>query len=208
MNQSVKFWDRIAKFYSKQAIANVPAYEKKLEVTRGYLRPDSTVLEFGCGTGSTAIVHAPFVKHVRATDVSAKMLEIAREKAKAQGVGNIVFEQQSIDELQVADASIDAVLGLSILHLLEDRDAAIAKVHRMLKPGGVFVSNTVCMGDGMKWFRRVAPLGAFLGLLPLVKFFGPADLERSLKDAGFQIDYNWQPPGGRSVFIVAKKAAR
>jgi len=80
---SAKFWDRIADRYSRKPVADEAAYQKKLQVTREYLRPDMEVLEFGCGTGSTAIVHAPCVKQIRAIDVSAKMIEIARHKADA-----------------------------------------------------------------------------------------------------------------------------
>jgi len=39
-------------------------------------------LEFGCGTGSTALLHASFVKHMTATDISDEMIEIAKQKAK------------------------------------------------------------------------------------------------------------------------------
>ncbi len=59
----------------------------------------------------------------------------------------MTFKRSSIDEFSVRDRTFDAVLGLSILHLLEDRDAVIAKAHDMLKPGGIFVSSTVCMGN-------------------------------------------------------------
>ena len=78
MDRSNKFWDRIAKRYSKQPIADEAAYQKKLEVTRRYFRPDMEVLEFGCGTGSTAIIQAPYVKHIHAIDISSKMIEIAQ----------------------------------------------------------------------------------------------------------------------------------
>ena len=79
MTTSTGFWDRIADRYSKQPIADQDAYQRKLDVTRTYFRPDMDVLELGCGTGGTAILHAPYVRHVRAVDISARMLEIARE---------------------------------------------------------------------------------------------------------------------------------
>ena len=41
------------------------------------------VLEFGCGTGGTAIIHAPYVKHIRAIDISGNMIAIAKGKAEA-----------------------------------------------------------------------------------------------------------------------------
>lgn len=46
----------------------------------------------------------------------------------------------------------------------------------MLKPGGVFVTSTVCLGDTMKFFKLIGPVGRFLGLMPLVKVFTIADL--------------------------------
>ena len=206
MNREARFWDRIATRYAQRPVADEAAYEKKLEKTRESLRPDMKVLEFGCGTGSTAIAHAPYVAHIRATDVSANMIEIAREKGEAMNVGNVTFEQASIEDLEVAAESIDVVLGLSILHLVADRAAAIAKVRKMLKPGGVFVSNTACLGDKLKFFKLIAPIGRVLGLIPRVEVFTRQELEDSLRVAGFEIDYQWQPGGGVAVFIVARKA--
>ena len=73
MAQPTKFWDKIADHYSKQPIADEAAYQKKLQVTQAYFQPEMEVLEIGCGTGSTALIHAPYVKHIRAIDFSANM---------------------------------------------------------------------------------------------------------------------------------------
>jgi len=163
-------------------------------------------LEIGCGTGSTAIIHAPFVKHIRATDVSLKMIEIAQSKAAKDGIENITFEVAPCDEINVPDQSLDIVLGMSILHLLENRDEIIAKVYRMLKPGGAFVSSTVCLTGIMKLLKPVIPVGAFFGKMPqCVKFFSRRELEQALIDAGFVIEYQWQPDKNKALFIVAKK---
>jgi len=206
MNHSTKFWDKIAERYAKQPIADEASYQKKLQVTQQYFHPEMEVLEFGCGTGSTAIIHAPYVKHIRAIDISSKMIEIAQDQADAQNIKNIKFEQLTIDELTVSDCTFDVVLGLSILHLLENKEQVIAKVHKILKPGGIFVSSTVCLGDAMQWFKIIAPIGKFFGLFPLVKVFTAKELENSLVDANFTIDYQWQPSKNKAVFIVAKKA--
>jgi len=203
-----RFWDRIAEKYARQLVADEAAYQRKLRVTRDYLRPDMELLEFGCGTGSTALVHAPFVNHISAIDLSAKMIEIARGKAAAAEVTNVTFEQLSIDDLDAPDHTYDAVLGLSILHLLRDMDGAIAKVRRMLKPGGLFITSTVCVGDTlmMSVIGRVASVGRWFGLLPYVRVFTPDDLEARLTGAGFAIEHRWQPGKGKAVFIVARKA--
>jgi ubiquinone/menaquinone biosynthesis C-methylase UbiE len=157
------FWDRIAKRYAKKPVGDEAAYQRKLATTREYFRSDMEALEIGCGTGSTAIAHAPYVRHIRATDISDKMIEIAREKAAAAKVGNVTFETGAIEDLDVANESVDAVLALSVLHLLDDKEAAVARIHDVLRPGGIFVSNTVCLGDSMKWFRFVGPIGRWLG---------------------------------------------
>ncbi len=201
------FWDRIAERYSRRPIADEAAYEKKLKVTREYLRPDMTVLELGCGTGGTALLHAPYVRHIRAIDISRKMIEIAWTKAAAEGTDNVSFERATLDELSIPAESFDAVLGLNVLHLLPNKEATIARVYELLRPGGVFVTSTACLaGLAKAWpLRLVLPIGRLLGRLPLVRFFTRAQLADSLTDAGFSIDYEWQPGKGKAVFMVAKK---
>ena len=205
MAGSKKFWDRIAKRYAKKPVDDEAAYQRKLAKTREYFRPDMEVLEIGCGTGSTAFAHAPYVRHIRATDISDGMIEIAKGKASAAGVDNVTFEAIGIEDLDAEDESLDAVLALSLLHLLEDRDAAIARIHAMLKAGGIFVSNTVCLGDSMRWFRFIGPIGHWLGVFPLVRVFTRNELEASLAGAGFRIEHAWQPDK-RVVFIIARKS--
>ncbi len=100
---------------------------------------------------------------------------------------------------------LDMVLGLSILHLLENKAEVMAKVHRMLKPGGVFVTSTACLGDTMKFFKVIGPIGRFLRLIPLVRVFTEQELIDSFTAAGFDIDYQWRPDKGQAVFVVAKK---
>jgi len=205
MAQAAQFWNKVAEKYSKQPIADEAAYQKKLTVTRDYLRPDMDVLEIGCGTGSTAILHAPYVKHIHAIDFSANMIAIAQ--GKAEHIDNVTFEQATIEQLDIPAQSLDVVLGLSILHLLKDKEAAIARVYQILKPGGVFVTSTPCIGDTKSWFKLIAPIGRFLGVFPFVAVFTTQELETSLTRTGFELDYQWQPDKSKAVFIVAKKPA-
>lgn len=199
-----RFWDKLAERYASQPIADEAAYQRKLQITRDYLRPDMDVLEFGCGTGGTAILHAPHVRHITAIDFSASMLAIARRKAAETGVGNLSFEQADITSFAAPQGSFDVILGLSILHLLADKDAVIAKVFRLLKPGGVFISSTTCVGDTMGLFKLIAPLGKAVGLLPQLDVMTTAELVASLTGAGFAIEQQWQPGRVKAVFIVAR----
>jgi ubiquinone/menaquinone biosynthesis C-methylase UbiE len=205
MDRETAFWNKLADKYSRRPISDEAAYQKKLEVTRKYFQPDMEVLEIGCGTGTTAIAHAPFVGHIRATDLSTRMVEIAKDKAKAAGIDNVTFEALSVDALDVPGASIDVVMAHSVLHLLEDKERAIADIHNMLKPGGVFVTSTACIGDMMLPIRLIVPVGRFLRLFPLVQVFSVAELKGTLENAGFEIDYEWQPKKSAAAFIICRK---
>lgn len=205
MDPSARFWDRIAKRYSRQPVSDEVSYQKKLQITRELFHPEMELLEFGCGTGSTALVHAPHVKHIHAIDISSKMIEIAREKAAKSKIENVTFEQATLETINPQPESFDMILGLSILHLVEDRDAAIAKVAKMLKPGGHFVSSTACLGDHLKFFKLIAPIGRLLGLLPVLRVFSTQELVTSLENAGFEIEQCWSPGKIKGVFIVARK---
>ena len=205
MDRETAFWNKLADKYSRRPVADEAAYQKKLDATREYFEPDMEVLEIGCGTGSTAIAHAPYVKHIRASDLSTRMVEIAKDKAKAAGIDNVTFEALSVDALDVPDASIDVVMAHSVLHLLEDKERVIADFHQMLKPGGVFVSSTACIGDMMLPLRLIIPVGRFLRLFPLVNIFSVAELKDSLANAGFEIDYEWQPKKSAAAFIICRK---
>lgn len=195
----------MAKRYARQPIADEAGYRQKLEVTRTYFRPDMHVLEFGCGTGSTALTHAPHVARIDAIDFSERMIGVAKQKAQAQDVGNVTFETATIEDWPAADESYDAVLGLSILHLLENPKAVLAKVHRLLKPGGYFVSSTVCIADKKGIARRILPIGHALGLLPLVRAMSGEGIVADLRRAGFQINHHWWPGPDKAVFIVATR---
>lgn len=206
MDKSSKFWNKIANFYSKRPVADEATYQKKLELTRNYFRPDMEVLEFGCGTGSTAISHSPFVKHILALDFSSEMIRLCLEKAEAAGIGNVTFKCSGFDEFSAPDASFDAVLALNILHLMKNWEEVIARVHKMLKPGGIFVTSTPCIGDSIiRHFKYIVYIGHFFGLLPLVEVITEKQLEKIITDYGFVIEHQWRPKKHAAVFIVAKK---
>ena len=208
-SKNARVWDRFAKGYSQQPIKDEEAYQKKLQVTQSYLKPTDSVVEIGCGTGGTALYHSKFVRNVLATDLSVNMIDIARQKAVDAGVSNVEFRQTSVDALELPAASQDVVLGLSILHLLPNRDAVMHKVHGWLKPGGLFVTSTVCIGDmgsTTKFFiQRLLPVGQFLGLMPTVKAITKEDLRTSFQQTGFTIEHEWQPNKEAAVFIIARK---
>ena len=204
MKEPKEFWNKSAPRYAKSPVRDEAAYHKKLAISQEYFQADWSILEFGCGTGSTAIIHAPCVKHVVATDISDKMLEIAEQRARNAGIENISFQQGTLNNLALKAESFDAVLGLNVLHLLEDVEAAISRVHWLLKPEGIFISSTVLIKEVSFFWRLLIPLMQALGLAPYVNCFGKQELMSKLINAGFSVELEWQP-ATESIFIVAKK---
>lgn len=205
MAAAYEFWDKMAARYAAQPIADESAYQRKLRETRARLRPDMDLLELGCGTGSTALVHAPHVRHIRAVDFSEAMISIARAKADAAGISNVDFEQAAVEGLALAPASLDMVLALSLLHLLRNKRAVIAEVFRALRPGGLFVTSTTCIRETMPLLGWVSPLTNRLGLVPYLDPMNSAELVAALTDAGFIIEHRWQPSRKAALFVIACK---
>lgn len=204
-----RFWDRIARKYAADPIADMAGYEKTLERTRSYLGSGDTVLEFGCGTGSTALRLAPHVARMIATDISAEMITIAREKAEAQGCSNVDFRRAPLIDGAVAETGLDAVLAYSVLHLVADRRALLARLHGMLKPGGLFISKTPCLSEMNPLIRVALPLMQVIRKAPYVEFFSGADLEADVAAAGFRIiEKGRHATKGKDIrlFLVAQRA--
>lgn len=209
MPASAAFWDRTAERYAATPIVDEAAYQTKVAATQRLLRPDMELFEFGCGTGSTALLHAPHVRHIRAVDFSARMIEIAKGKAANAGVNNVTFEQGAIETVDLAPQSLDMVLALSVLHLLGNTEAAIEKVFAALKTGGYFVSSTACIREMVPVLGLIAPITNWLNLrfLPYLDVMNSGQLVRAIADAGFAIEHQWQPSRKAALFIIARKPA-
>jgi ubiquinone/menaquinone biosynthesis C-methylase UbiE len=182
-----RFWNRIARKYAADPIADMAGYERTLERARHYLKGDEMAFEFGCGTGTTALKLAPFVERIVATDISGEMIAITREKAKAEGRLNAVFEVATPDAAPWPDGTFDVAFGFNVLHLLAAREAALRGVHRLLKPGGLFIFKTPCLKDVNPLVRIAVPVMQAFGKAPFVGFFTAEDLERETAAAGFDI---------------------
>lgn len=204
------FWDTRARKYAASPIADMDGYERTISETRQRLKPTDTVLEFGCGTASTALKLAPAVARYVATDFSSGMLDVAREKAAAEGVGNIEFAVAAPEAAPWSEASFDAVLAFNLWHLVAKRDVALRSVHRLLKPGGLFISKTPCIGEMNPGLRLAIPLMQLVGQAPHVDVFSAETLEREIAAAGFTIleraRHGTRKKQEPRIYIVAQKA--
>jgi ubiquinone/menaquinone biosynthesis C-methylase UbiE len=181
-----KFWDGVARKYAVDPIADVAGFERTLAAAR-VLIEGRAAFEFGCGTGTAALKLAPSAARYVASDISNEMIAIAREKAAAEGGSKAEFVVATADAAPFETGSFDAVLGLNVLHLIEDRAAALAGAHRLLKPGGVLITKTPCLSEMNPLIRLAVPVMQAMGKAPHVAFFNAAELEAEIAAAGFKI---------------------
>ncbi len=204
-----RFWDRISRKYAKDAIADPGGYERTLERTRALLKPDDWALELGCGTGTTALRLAGEVQRYLATDLSPGMIAIAREKQSARDVPTLVFQVATAEDPILEAGQYNAVLGFNYLHMVRDVPGTLRQVHRLLAPGGMFISKTPCLGDMNPRLSLVLlPVMRAIGKAPYVSVLRQAGLCRLVSSAGFDIlatENHASRGDDRRPFIVARK---
>ncbi len=184
---NIRFWNREARKYAASPIGDLAGFERTLERVRELVPVGSRVFEFGCGTGTAALKLAPHAGRILATDISDEMVTIAREKATAEGISNVVFEVGTAEDQRWGEHQYDAALGFNILHLVPDRPAALSGVHRLLKPGGLFISKSVSLAEMNPMIRLAVPLMRAIGKAPYVDTVTEAQLVSEIQAAGFEI---------------------
>lgn len=210
MNPDAKFWDDLAEKYAAQPVEDPDAFERKIQVTRDLMQPEHVVLDIGCGTGSLALRLASSAAHVHGLDLSHEMIRIAREKATTQQVDNVTFYVGPFNDTFSAFApeSLDGVCAYNILHLVEDRADALSRIHRLVKPGGFFVSSTVCLAESWVPYGPLIAVMRWMGRAPrVVGSFSKQTLADEIRAAGF-VDLEMPDVGAKKAmvgFMVARK---
>lgn len=96
-------------------------------------QPGEYILDLGCGDGQLTQRIGDSGSHVLGADASPDMVAAARERG-------VEAEQANAEQLPFRDGTFDAVFSNAVLHWVQDQDAMMAQVHRVLKPGGRFVA--------------------------------------------------------------------
>lgn len=209
--RKARFWDRIAPKYAAGPIADMAGYEATLRRVQALLSTEQDVLEIGCGTGSTALRLAPFTRRMLATDVSAGMIAIARERLAAQPLPQLGFAVADADAPVLGQGEYDVVLAFSVLHLVGDLDHALQLLVQALRPGGLLVSKTPCMTEMNPLIPRLAlPLMQAIGKAPPVLCFDAQQLQSAIVRQGLEIvSVERHGTRGKDIraFIVARKPA-
>ena len=212
MTKSEKIWNLIATNYDESEKHFRDIHRENLKKTKKYLRPGDMVLDFGCGTGTQALGIAADVKEVYGIDTSSKMIEIAKIKANRNRTMNVVFSQSTIFDERLKKGSFDVVMAFNILHYLEDTTKFMQRINQLLKPGGLFISSTECMGEeDKKKFSRFLSFSVLWVMkktqIISTKFFKISELEDLIYNANFKIveAENLKLRDLQFYFIAAKK---
>ena len=182
-----KFWNLIASKYAASPITDIAAYEKKIEKLKSYLSPENHVLDIGCATGTQCDDLASNVKQVTGIDISSKLLAIAEQRKAERKIENVEFIQTSVFDERFEAGSFDVVTAFYVLHFFEDINGVIRRIHELLKPNGLFILETACMGDKNKIIGKLVRIAGRLGFLPLINLLTTKQLEQALEQAGFSI---------------------
>ena len=198
------FWDKAAPKYAKDPISDMAGYTETLNRMKAILQPHHRVLEIGCGTGSTALDLAGGVDRYIGTDVSSKMIDIAKAKQTDGTPQNLRFAVHTSDDIPAAPH--DAILALNLLHLVENLDETLDRIYEALPSGGLFIAKTALLKDG-KWFLPpLIKVMQWVGKAPYVRVMDNQTFQSHFRAAGFKVTETLTQPGmAPRIFTVAVK---
>ena len=203
--KSDRFWDWRAKKYDIQ-VQDDALIARFADRISNFLSADDVVLDYGCGTGVVAFRIAGDVKRVLGIDASAKMIELAEERADRQGV-NLQFAQKTLFDEELRDETYDVIVAFNILHLLRDPEMAVSRCAELLKPGGLLVSLTPCAGESGGMLRTLLSLITTFKVLSYLRALKVDELKNLVSGHGFDvIESDVHDCKIPSSFLVARKA--
>lgn len=127
-----------------------------------FINPGETVLDLGSGAGNDVFVARALTGpggRVIGVDMVPEMVEKARANALRLGAANVEFRHGEIEDLPLADGSVDVVISNCVLNLVPDKARAFAEMYRVLRPGGRFsVSDIALTGELPEAVRGAAML--------------------------------------------------
>jgi ubiquinone/menaquinone biosynthesis C-methylase UbiE len=117
------------------------------------LRPTTTTLvDVGTGTGFVAAGLASRARRVCGVDHSPAMLTVARENLDALEIDNVTLVEGALDDLPLADNSVDAAVANMVLHHAPEPTAMLTEMARVVRPGG-WVAITDEIEHPYEWMR-------------------------------------------------------
>jgi len=137
-NSNLQIRQNFHKKYGTNPVEYTEWILSKIEFIKG-----CRILEVGCGTGNLWAKHPQLVESFSAlvlTDISPGMIELVREKYA--GRKNIHIQVMDVLDMPFEANSFDIIVANSMLYHVNDVEAALENIHRVLRPGGELYATT------------------------------------------------------------------
>lgn len=131
------------------------------------LHPGERVLDLGSGGGIDVLLSARRVSptgFAYGVDMTDEMLALARANAVRAGADNVEFVKGTIEDVPLADATVDVVISNCVINLSADKPKVMTEMFRVLVPGGRIGISDVVAEDGVSPAER-AQRGSYVGCI-------------------------------------------
>ena len=156
------------------------------------LHEGETVLDLGSGAGADVLISARRVGPTGLAlglDMTDEMLALARANADEAGVENVEFIRGYLEEIPLADASVDVVISNCVINLAADKGRVLSEAARVLRRGGRFAVSDVIADTDMDEATR-ADMAAWTGCV--AGALTEEEFRSALADAGL-VDVEIRP---------------
>ena len=150
------------------------------------LHEGETVLDLGSGAGADVLISARRVGptgRVIGLDMTDEMLELARANAAAAGLSNAEFVKGYLEDIPLADSSVDVVISNCVINLAADKPTVIRESGRVLRPGGRLAVSDVLADPDIDEATK-ADMAAWTGCI--AGALTEPEFRAALHDAGFE----------------------
>lgn len=181
------------------------------------LKAGETVLDLGSGGGIDAFVAARAVGptgQVIGVDMTSDMIERARSNASKAGLGNVEFRLGEIENLPVADNSVDCIMSNCVVNLSPDKPRVFAEAYRVLKPGGRLAISDVLAEKDLPP-ELIESIAAYVGCvagaatidqtIQMLNNAGFSSVEVTREEASKAFIKDWIPGAGLDEYAVSAK---
>lgn len=186
-DKSYKFWDRVSGWSKAESAANsalVKCINSKFGI---HIKPDDTVLDFGCGTGAITLRIARNANEVYGVDISGGMLKRAELNRENQNIDNASFIKITTLDEMFHDVSFQVITTFNVLQYIENRNALFKQFYKLLEPQGTLIVAVPCFGSMNSLSVLLVKLLRFIRIMPEIYYFSIDEIEKEITGAGLSI---------------------